>query len=322
LQEQQRVGLGIDLCLNQPVCQSALFGAINDRFAAVPAERNENVPATAASLANAHIEAIVGVRVLLAEDNRINRMFAGEILRQAGLEYQAVENGRQALDAVASGHFDVVLMDCQMPEMDGFNATRRIREMERSGQLPGHLSVIALTANAIKGDRERCNEAGMDDYISKPFESHALLETIRRVLTANREKAAETPIVNPPAAMPQPDAPPPIDSDALLARCMGNMQFAESLLLAFADDLPNHVAQIASSSDAGDGKGMADAAHALKGAASFVAAEAVRALAAAIEAHGKAGSLAEVASLADHLRDEAQRCLRFVPEVRKKMCPS
>ena len=107
----------------------------------------------------------------MAEDNRINRMFAGEILRQAGLEYQAVENGRQALEAVASDQFDLVLMDCQMPEMDGFDATRRIREMEGCGQLAGHLPVIALTANAIKGDRERCSEAGMDDYVSKPFES-------------------------------------------------------------------------------------------------------------------------------------------------------
>ena len=126
--------------------------------------------------------AFANARVLLAEDNPINRRLAQEILRQAGVECRAVENGRQALEAVAGEQFDLVLMDCQMPEMDGFTATQRIRELEDGGQLAGHLPVIALTANAIKGDRERCLAAGMDDYLSKPFEAQALLATMGRLL--------------------------------------------------------------------------------------------------------------------------------------------
>jgi Amt family ammonium transporter len=154
----------------------------------------------------------------------------------------------------------------------------------------------------------------MDDYISKPFEPHTLLETIGRVLAVKRGMPVES-----PTAKPQPDASPPIDHNALLVRCMGNLQFAESLLSEFADDLPDRVAQIARNGDVGDGTGMAEAAHALKGAAGIVGAEAVRALAATIEAQGKAGSLAEAASLVDLLRDEAQRCLRFIPEVQGRM---
>jgi HPt (histidine-containing phosphotransfer) domain-containing protein len=103
---------------------------------------------------------------------------------------------------------------------------------------------------------------------------------------------------------------------------MGNLEFAESLLSDFGKDLPEHVAKIARNGAAGDGKGMAEAAHALKGAAGTVAAEAVRDIAAAIEAQGKAGSLAEVAALTDQLRDAAERCLQFIPKVRKEICPS
>ena len=246
-----------------------------------------------------------GRYVLLAEDNRVNRMYAQEVLRQGGMECQAVENGLQSLLAVQSKQFDLVLMDCQMPEMDGFEATRRIREMERNGLLAGHLPIIALTANAIKGDRDLCLEAGMDDYIGKPFEPDALLTMIRRRLAAKERKPA--------------DSPPPIDRGALLARCMGNLEFAQSLLSDFEGDLPKRVDQIAQRIAQGDARATAESAHALKGAAGTITAEPLRALAAKIEAAGKAGDLTPLASLADELRAETQRCLRFLPEIQERM---
>ena len=161
---------------------------------------------------------------LLAEDNHVNRMYAQEVLRQGGVECHAVENGLQAIQAVQGERFDLVLMDCQMPEMDGFEATRRIREMECGGQLAGHLPVIALTANAIKGDREHCLEAGMDNYIGKPFEPDALLEMMGRLLAAKEGQPAEKPPVEPGQTPLAADRPPPINRDALLARCMGNLE--------------------------------------------------------------------------------------------------
>jgi PAS domain S-box-containing protein len=260
-----------------------------------------------------------GRRVLLAEDNRVNCMYAQEVLRQGGMECRAVENGLQSLQAVQSERFDLVLMDCQMPEMDGFEATRRIRAMESNGQLAGHLPVIALTANAIKGDRELCLAAGMDNYIGKPFEPNALLEMMRHVLAAQEQK----PTAEPPAELsraPSPeDSPPPIDHSALLARCMGNLEFAQSLLADFQGDLPERIDEIAERVHQGDARAMAESAHALKGAAGTITAESLRALAAAMEAAGKAGDPTPLASLADQLCAEAQRCLRYIPELQQRM---
>jgi len=116
-------------------------------------------------------------RILLAEDNPVNQTIAMRILTKAGFEAHAVENGRQALDALAHGRYDLVLMDVQMPEMDGFEATAQIRQLE--GALR-HIPVIAMTANAMSGDREKCLAAGMDDYISKPVHGQQLCELVLR----------------------------------------------------------------------------------------------------------------------------------------------
>ena len=281
-------------------------------------DRDGPAAASSGSL-TAGVERFSPARVLLAEDNRVNRLFAGEILRAAGLECEVVENGRQALQAVEEGHFDLVLMDCQMPELDGFDATRRIRAMEQAGKLPGHLPVIALTANAIKGDRDRCVEAGMDDYVSKPFEPRTLLQTMGRFLAMQGGKAAAA---EPLPASPAANVPAPIDRDALLARCMGNLEFAGSLLADFEDDLRSRVDQIVGQAQAGDARAAAESAHALKGAAAIITAESVRELAARIEATGKAGDAREVAALADQLHDEAGRLLSVLPGLREEMTRS
>ncbi len=320
LQEEQRGRLGIDLCLHKPLCQSALLGAINDHFLHGRIGRDQGGVGTGRQSPAA--PAFSGARVLLAEDNRVNRMFAGEILRQAGIECHAVENGRQVLEVVQGERLDLILMDCQMPEMDGFDATRRIREMERNGQLAGHLPVIALTANAIKGDRERCVEAGMDDYISKPFEPQTLLKVMARFLASKEATPGESPVEEPrlaPAPRLACPAVPPIDGDALVARCLGNLELAADLLSEFARDLPQRVEKIARHARQGDARAATESAHALKGSAGMMGAEAVQTLAARIEATGREGDLAQAASLADELRGEVQRCLRYLPELREKI---
>jgi signal transduction histidine kinase/CheY-like chemotaxis protein len=120
-------------------------------------------------------------RVLIAEDNSINALVAKGHLEKLGLAVDCVENGRQALERAISGEYDLILMDCQMPEMDGFEATRLIRAHEKAnGRKP--VAVVALTANAIRGDQERCLAAGMDDYLSKPFQSSELRAALERHL--------------------------------------------------------------------------------------------------------------------------------------------
>ena len=119
------------------------------------------------------------LRILLAEDNRVNQFLAVRLLEKEGHQVQTATNGRAALAALEQGRFDLALMDLQMPEMDGLEATAHIRELERA--TGGHLAIIALTANAMVGDHERCLQAGMDGYVSKPIDIARLLAEIRRV---------------------------------------------------------------------------------------------------------------------------------------------
>ncbi len=135
-----------------------------------------------------------GRRLLLAEDNEINQMIARELLSRSGFECTVVGNGKAAVEATLRGCFDIVLMDCQMPEMDGFEATREIRRLESVRSIAchpaGRIPIIALTANAVQGDRERCLEAGMDAYASKPIDLKSLLATIEPFLTPATPRVA------------------------------------------------------------------------------------------------------------------------------------
>ena len=262
---------------------------------------------------------LAGRRVLLAEDNHVNQMYAREILRQAGIECRTVQNGREAIRALESEPFDLILMDCQMPEMDGFEATRRVRKMERRGQLAGHVPIVALTSNAIKGDREQCLAAGMDDYVSKPFEPDALLDVIARLLPDKTPVSAEQPLPKADQAQPPPDSASPFDIHALSARCMGNLEFAQCLLTDFANELPGHVDRIALTVHQGNAAAAAELAHCLKGAAGTITAEPLRLLAEAIELAGKAGDLARAASLVEQLGDEVQRSIQAIPKLQEQL---
>ena len=126
--------------------------------------------------------ALFAGNVLVAEDNPVNQDITEQLVRRLGLECVIVENGREAFEAVSKQHFDVVLMDCQMPQVDGFEATAEIRRAEAGSAVSKPIPIIALTANAMEGDREACLAAGMDDYLSKPFREAELRDTLRRWL--------------------------------------------------------------------------------------------------------------------------------------------
>ena len=137
----------------------------------------------------AHARSRLAGRVLLVEDNAVNRMVAVSMLQRLGVDSALAGNGREAIEAIARERFDLVLMDCQMPEMDGFAATRAIRAGESTHG--GHVPIVALTANATVEDRARCIEAGMDDYLSKPFTMDQLAHALERWLTSTRSRAAQ-----------------------------------------------------------------------------------------------------------------------------------
>jgi CheY-like chemotaxis protein/HPt (histidine-containing phosphotransfer) domain-containing protein len=250
-------------------------------------------------------------------------LFANEVLRQAGIECHTASNGSEAFEALEKEDYDLVLMDCQMPVMDGFEATSRIRRMEKDGERKGHLPVIALTANAMKTDRRRCLDAGMDDYVSKPFQARTLLEKIAGVLGEEEngsKEAARGEATEGPSR--EEEASPPIDRESLVKRCMGSIEFAETLLAEFENDLPAHVERVVGHLAGGDLEAAVESAHSLKGAAGVVAAESLKEIAAEIEAAGRSEELSGSHGLAERLQCEAKRCLERLPEIREGIAAS
>ncbi len=186
---------GFGGCLTKPVRQSQLYNAIMDTLANTKAiEPKDTTPTTNLEATAETISANHDIRILIAEDNAINQMVATEILSRYGYRLTVVSDGSEAVQAVMRDSFDLILMDSHMPIMDGLAATKAIREAERKGLLPKgkseRIPIIALTANAIKGDRERCIEVGMDDYLTKPINPQRLLQVLRKRLkkTASSEK--------------------------------------------------------------------------------------------------------------------------------------
>jgi CheY-like chemotaxis protein len=175
--------LGADAYLTKPVSQAELFEAISRVLGASPSKPDSPEPIRRLTVSNA-----TRLHVLLAEDNAVNQKIACRFLEKEGHHVTLASDGRQALAAIERENFDVVLMDVQMPEMDGFEATAAIRAQERdSGK---HLPIIAMTAHAMAGDRERCLAAGMDNYIAKPISARELVELLEEFSGAAREEAS------------------------------------------------------------------------------------------------------------------------------------
>lgn len=253
-------------------------------------------------------------RILLADDHEIGQEVASTLLRRAGYACDVVSNGKHALHALAASDYDLVLMDCQMPEMDGFQATRAIREMEAARSAAGgprrRVPIIALTALAIRGDRERCLEAGMDDYVPKPLRPERLYEAIERHL--GTRGAPLTP-QDADAARPH-DGPPqeteaPFDIAAARSRLGGDDAFVRTLIGRFCAQAPADVEEIERRVAAGETEETARIAHRLKGAASFVGAERLRREAETLESLGRNGDLSAAQPHVASLRSELNRCL-------------
>jgi TMAO reductase system sensor TorS len=259
--------------------------------------------------AAAVVPARLGGRVLVAEDNPVNQAVAGAMLESLGVACHLADNGQIALDRVLHEPFDLVLMDCQMPDMDGFQATMQIRARQREGLLRQRLPVVALTANAVAGDRERCLAAGMDDYLSKPFTREQLLCVLQRWLPqpsaaaadarvdASARAAATAPASGSTlphevaaAAIDEPINPRALDAIRQLPGPNGAL-LVQKVIDAYLADTPPRVAQLRAAVDAGDADTVRRAAHALKSSSANVGAEQLSALCREIESLGRSGSV-------------------------------
>jgi PAS domain S-box-containing protein len=243
--------------------------------------------------------ATAGVHILVVEDNATNREVLLAQLSMLGYSGTSVENGAEAVEAVAATAYDLVLMDCQMPVMDGFEATLHIRELHHSD-----IPIVAITADAMPADRDRCLLAGMDDYLAKPVELQRLSDALARWLPASPTGAA-APLPAEPAGVP----PTAVifDQDALLRRLLGDRRLAGATLASFLADCPSRLSALRQRIAAADGAGTCSLAHALKGAAATVAAEALHGLAVAIEQAGAAGEVERCSALLPRAVAEFER---------------
>ncbi|MDC7717561.1 response regulator [Vogesella sp. DC21W] len=272
--------LGIRGYLTKPVSQEELLTTIkllhNQSDATAPPE-----------LVTRHTVRELGhsLNILLAEDNPVNQKLAVTILHRRGYHVTVVGNGQEALDALAAAHFDLVLMDMQMPVMDGLEACQRIRAMQAAGSLTP-LPIIALTANAMSGDRERYLQAGMDGYISKPIDAIRTLEEIHRVL-------GDTPATTPPPPAPEQDNTPVFQYAQALKNCDGDEHFLPLLLAAFLDDMPVRLADLRQGVQQGNLPAIIMAAHTLKGSCLSIAALQLAAHCRRMETAANEGRLAD-----------------------------
>ena len=226
------------------------------------------------------------VRILVAEDNICNQLVVLGILERLGCTADAVANGHEALESLRSIPYDLVLMDCQMPELNGFEAAARIRD-PRSGVRNCKVPIVALTGNAMKGDREACLAAGMNDYIAKPVHPTALAAALEKWLTVCPSSEAALEIGEPIAVF---------DEAGLMDRVTGDKDLARTLVASFLEDIPKQLAALASHLTTGDAAAAELRVHSIKGAASIVGGDAVGRVAFEIERAGKAGDLAAMSA--------------------------
>ncbi len=236
------------------------------------------------------------LRLLVAEDNAVNQKLIVRLLEKEGHAVVLAHNGREALEALDREAFDLVLMDVQMPVMGGFEAVGRIRASEcaRGGR---RLPIIALTAHAMKGDRERCLEAGMDDYVTKPVQSKELFRVMAELISSSS-----------PAPAPRPSADgPPFDEAVLMEQVGGDAELMREIVDLFLADAPRLLDELRAAVAAGDAGLLKRAAHTIKGSASNFGAREVVEVAAALEAMGRDGDLARAEATRDRLEGALRR---------------
>jgi len=252
-------------------------------------------------------------RALLAEDNPVNVEVASAMLRGLGMEVACAANGEEALAAVRAGDYDLVLMDCMMPVMDGMAATAEIRRLEQQRGRVRAMPIVAITANALQGDRERCLAAGMDDYISKPFSQQALADTLGRWIAlprAAQQPAPEAPANGSGICTAELVAPTVINQGALNAiRALSPVQgeaLLQRVLAAFLQDTPHQLAALRAASAAGDADAMRKTAHSLKSSSANVGADVLAKLFREMEQHARAEQTEGAADILAQLEREFQ----------------
>jgi two-component system sensor histidine kinase/response regulator len=281
--------LGIAAFLTKPIKQSELFDAIMTTLgvAARRAQPAEVAPMPAARPSR---------RILLAEDNAVNQKLVVRLLQKAGHHAVVADNGREAVALLEQQPFDLVLMDVQMPDMDGFEATAAIRRKEGTG---AHVPIVAMTAHAMKGDRERCLAAGMDSYVAKPIQARELLEVLDQLL----------PAVSEPKAGGGPSSPSDHDWSGALEKVGGDRELLHELVRVFLEEWPKWKTALDHALAGGDTAQVRRLAHTVKGALGQFEAHQAAEAAEQLETMGRVADLRQAGDMYALLEREIGRLL-------------
>ncbi|MBU0717392.1 MAG: response regulator, partial [Planctomycetes bacterium] len=299
--------------LTKPIKQSVLLNTLLTIFMPEMVESRDEAPKPHPPAVNRRKSR---ARILVVEDNPVNCKVATGILQKCGYDVTTAKDGQAAIDILERKSFDLVFMDLQMPGMDGFGAIRRIRAGDRWRNLP----VVAMTAHAMKGDRERCIEAGMDDYIAKPVKAEELRHMAEKWVSTSRASGEATGSGKPGQSgrahsTPQPKTP--LDLQRALKQLGGDRELFDEVLVAFLDDLPRLASELQSAVSNADAERLHAAAHSLKGAASNICAEPTRYVAQELEKRGQQGELQEADSLLEELRQHLDRLQEFAATLKE-----
>ncbi|MDO9226015.1 MAG: response regulator [Pseudomonadota bacterium] len=299
--------LGLNAYLTKPIALTELREAMGAAINQTPEPNADNRLITRHSLREERAK----YAILLAEDNPVNQKLAVKLLEKQGHTLSVADNGQIALETWRRGGFDLILMDMMMPEMDGLEATRRIREEEQQ-QAPHkpHIAIVAMTANAMQGDRERCLEAGMDGYVSKPVKPEVLYEEIERVLGGRRDTRTD-PTTTPPAA-PAAAGLPIYDRADALSRIADDEELLATLIEMFISDAPNYLNEIDTALAATDWPRLLRAAHTLKGVLATFSARRGEVVARALENTAKATDIEACRKHATQIGIEVEAFLQAI----------
>ncbi len=299
--------MGYDACIVKPITPPKLNRALLDVINHNKAIRTQSAVAARPPLTQAKTST---TSILVVDDNEINQQVALKILEKLGYHAQAVADGQQAVASFQTAAHDIILMDVHMPVLDGLDATRKIRaiEAEKPAQCTsarGKVTIIAMTANAMKGDRERCLEAGMDDYLAKPFNPEDLKLKIEQFLPAHAQRPVAAPGANSDPSHPRMQQPPTayFDIQSALDRTMGDVPFLKMLLENFQQQRENNLQNILKAIESRDMATMVQEAHSLKGVAANLGLVHIWETAIKLEKIGRNGDLAAAGEVVDQLKD-------------------
>jgi CheY-like chemotaxis protein len=291
--------LGIASCIRKPVKQSELFEALAGSLIPSAPDTGSQKPSPSRRIAR-----FEPLRILIAEDSLVNQKLIVGLLEKYGNAVQVAANGREALVALESGQFDLVLMDVQMPEMDGYEATAEIRRRERVTRK--HIPIIALTANAMKQDRDRCLEAGMDEYIAKPIRAEQLFDTIALVWRQTQMKSKREPLGRADSTL--------VDWEEAIRSVDGDGDVLHNLVEGVLQEAPNMLHAVRQAVGSRDGVNLMLAASTLKGAIRYFGAKRVFDRAFELERMGRDGRLEGADEIGEALASDMQQLLRELSE--------